>query len=272
MKKRILKISVAGLLIIYHSNHAVIAQDVDEFDFQRIEDNSFLLEEAYNQESGIIQHISTFQYMNDKSWSYSFTEEWPCPGQKSQVSVTVPFCSWGNPGLCDVALNYRYQAVFTSRIAFSPRISLLFPSGDYKKGFGNGAMGYQVNLPLSTVLTKRIVTHFNLGATYTSGAKAPDESKSNLTTYNYGASAIWLVTQNFNFMFEIIGYSSFNKPDNFASHISNTFFLNPGFRYAINCKSGLQIVPGMAVPIGIGESAGEYGIFGYLSFEHPLWK
>lgn len=30
---------------------------------KKIQDNSFLIEEAYNQEDGVIQHIQTFQYM-----------------------------------------------------------------------------------------------------------------------------------------------------------------------------------------------------------------
>jgi len=41
---------------------------------------------------------------------------------------------------------------------------------------------------------------------------------------------------------------------------------NPGF------KNGLQIVPGVAMPIGIGPSAGETGVFLYLSFEHPFTR
>ena len=34
----------------------------------------------------------------------------------------------------------------------------------------------------------------------------------------------------------------------------------------------LQIVPGIAVPIGVGPSRGEKGIFLCLSFEHPFGK
>ncbi|MRR28995.1 transporter, partial [bacterium] len=33
----------------------------------------------------------------------------------------------------------------------------------------------------------------------------------------------------------------------------------------------LQVVPGIAFPIGFGPSKGEYGAFAYLSFEHPLF-
>jgi hypothetical protein len=34
--------------------------------------------------------------------------------------------------------------------------------------------------------------------------------------------------------------------------------------------SGLQIAPGVAVPIGVGPSRGERSLFVYLSFEHPF--
>ena len=45
---------------------------------QRIEDNSFLIEEAYNQEAGVVQHINTMFYdWKHDTWSYSFTQEWP---------------------------------------------------------------------------------------------------------------------------------------------------------------------------------------------------
>ena len=46
-----------------------------------IQDNSFLLEEAYNQEAGVVQHISAFQRMRGGEWIATFTQEWPAPGQ-----------------------------------------------------------------------------------------------------------------------------------------------------------------------------------------------
>src|SRR5690349_21477827 len=56
-----------------------------------IQDNSFLLEEAYNQELGVIQHISTFtRWWNSKDWNYSFTQEWPAPRDpRHQFSYTL---------------------------------------------------------------------------------------------------------------------------------------------------------------------------------------
>jgi hypothetical protein len=53
---------------------------------------------------------------------------------------------------------------------------------------------------------------------------------------------------------------------------SNSFVINPGVRWAINRPSGLQIVPGICVPIGVGPSRGDEALFLYLSFEHPFGK
>jgi hypothetical protein len=49
-----------------------------------------------------------------------------------------------------------------------------------------------------------------------------------------------------------------------------TLYASPGVRWSFNFKNGLQIVPGVAVPVGIGPSGGEKGVLLYLSFEHPL--
>src|SRR3982751_4173874 len=59
-----------------------------------IQDNSFLLEEAYNQERAVIQHISSVLFDRSIStWLYSLTDEWPLGGQRHQLSVTVPVLS-----------------------------------------------------------------------------------------------------------------------------------------------------------------------------------
>ena len=131
--------------------------------------------------------------------------------------------------------------------------------------------GLQVNIPLSVELNDTFVTHWNLGATYTPDSKEPGGSKADTTAFNYGASLIYLATENFNLMLEAAGTSSEVVQAGGGKQQEGTFFINPGVRFAINCKSGLQIVPGLSIPIGVGPSAGEYGVLAYLSFEHPLF-
>ena len=219
------------------------------------------MEEAYNQETGVIQHISAFQYLANHQWLYTFTQEWPVKGQKHQLSATIPYLRNESTGLGDIVLNYRYQAILAERLAFSPRLSLILPTGNLKEGLGSGILAYQVNLPVSYIVSRKVVTHYNLGITYIPENKNELDSEFSNTIYNYGMSVILLLTPTFNFMLEAVGYQG----------KTSLIFINPGFRYAINFKSGLQIVPGIAMPIQTGSSHG-VGIFAYLSFEHPLHK
>ena len=244
-------------------------------EIRKIQDNSFLLEEAYNQEEGVIQHIQYFQYMKDKTWVYAFTQEWPVQGQRHQLSYTIPGLRTGGTaeaGLGDFFINYRHQTVLKGPLAVAPRLSLLLPSGDYKRGLGSGSVGLQSNIPISVEFRERWVSHWNLGATYIPNAKATDGSRTGIKGFNYGASVICLVNDKFNLMLESVGTRSQSVISNGAVKAEKSFFLNPGMRYAFDFKSGLQVVVGVSFPVGLAPSSGEYGSLLYLSFEHPLKK
>lgn len=241
----------------------------------RIQDNSFLLEEAYNQEEGVIQHISAFIRLRNGDWAYSFTQEWPIPTQKHQFSYTLPVLRADEEtGFGDVALNYRYQLLGSgdTKVAVAPRISLLLPTGDEERGLGMGGVGIQFNLPVSIALSDQFVTHINAGVTHHPSAKNEEGDRASLTAFNLGQSLIWEITPSFNLLLEAV----YNRLESVAGpdrrKREHTFLLNPGVRWAHNFASGLQIVPGIAVPVGVGPSSGDWGIFLYLSFEHPLWK
>jgi len=241
-----------------------------------IEDNSFLIEEAYNQEAGVVQHISTFALQRTtRAWTYAFTQEWPLFSQRHQLSYTVPFVSAGRgtgSGFGDVALNYRYQLADGTRsgIAVAPRFSVLFATGDERRGRGAGGTGLQVNFPVSIKLSPTFVTHWNAGATYTPTARNALGDEASTRGYNAGGSLIWLARSTFNVMLEAVWarVEEVSAPSQQASY--RVFYLSPGVRGAINFRSGLQIVPGIAVPIGVGPSRGDRQLLFYLSFEHPF--
>jgi hypothetical protein len=80
---------------------------------ERVQDNSFLIEEAYNQEPGVVQHILAFD-RRAGAWLLTFTQEWPVAGLKHQLSYTLALQNPGDgigAGVGDAALNYRYQLV-----------------------------------------------------------------------------------------------------------------------------------------------------------------
>lgn len=243
-----------------------------------IADNSFLIEEAYNQEAGVVQHISAFQrFSGGGSWVYTFTQEWPLFGQQSQLSFTLPVqrATATNglssaTGLGDLALNYRYQLAGGERLSAAPRLSLLLPTGRSRSDLGTGAVGVQVNLPVSVSVARRLVTHWNAGATVTPSAQNAAGETATTTAYNVGASAVWLARPRLNVLVELVWTRSPAVTGPGTTVASTGLFLNPGVRWAHDFAGGLQIVPGIAFPIGIGPSRGDDAVFLYLSFEHPF--
>lgn len=231
---------------------------------EAIMDNSFLIEEAYNQEPGVVQHISNFVYDHKaQDWTYSFTQEWPVVSQRHQLSFSVPLANVNNhSGIGDIAVNYRYQAAFDPNgWSFSPRLTLFLPTGDVEKDLGSDPMYYQLNFPVSVRASSQTALHVNAGTTLRPGADVDGDWKNSCRAH-VGASAIWLVHQNLNLMFEWT-----SEWDQDGSEW--TSFLNPGFRWAKNFGS-LQIVPGASLPIELTHRDKVRMVFLYLSLEHPF--
>jgi hypothetical protein len=245
---------------------------------QAIADNSFLIEEAYNQEAGVVQHISAFQlFRGADSWAYSFTQEWPLFSQTHQLSFTLPVQRTHNgsaaaTGLGDVAVNYRYQLAGAERLSVAPRLSLLLPTGRSKLDLGAGSLGIQTNLPVSAAVGTSVVTHWNAGATVTPSARNAVGDQATTMAYNLGASVVWLAGRTFNFLVEVVWTRDEAVTGPGRTAASDGLAISPGIRWAHNFSSGLQIVPGIAFPIGVGPSAGDDAVFLYLSFEHPFQK
>jgi hypothetical protein len=241
-----------------------------------IADNSFLIEEAYNQEPGVVQHISAFQKLRQgDSWVYTFTQEWPLFGQTSQFSYTVPVQRVPNgsttaTGFGDAALNYRYQLVGAARLSAAPRLSLLLPTGRPASDLGAGALGVQVNLPISVSVARKLVTHWNVGATVTPSARNAAGDRATTAACNLGASAVWLVQSRLNLLVELVWARSAAVAGPGVTAVSHELFASPGVRWAHDFPGGLQVVPGIAFPIGLGPSEGEGAVLLYLSFEHPF--
>lgn len=240
-----------------------------------IEDNSFFVEEAYNQEAGIVQFIQGFDYNNKaKSYNYSFTNEIPIGDNVHQFSYNFgldhPGGGVNDTKLTDLFINYRCEAYRQKGIIVTPRISLIAPTGDYKKGFGKGSAGVQLNHIVTLELSKYFITHFNMGGTLYPKAK-DGTMKEAIFGFNYGSSLIWLLHSNFNMMVEVFGTAEENFTAPGVDKWTDSYFISPGFRTAINLPKEVQVVPGMAVPIGIGESKGEWSLYFYLSIEPKLW-
>ena len=240
-----------------------------------ISDNSFLIEEAYNQEAGVVQHISTFARPGaGDTWAYTLTQEWPLNGLKRQLSYTIPLLreDGGGAGLGDIALSFRYQLAGDGGdgLHVAPRATLLLPTGDERRGRGAGGVGFQANLPVSARPVPQLAFHANAGLTYTPSTTNPAGLTSRTLNANLGGSTVWLLRPAFNVMLELLWLSTERVVGPGERIRESQWLLNPGLRGAFDFASGLQIVPGIAYTVDLGDGAGDDGLFLYLSLEHPF--
>ena len=207
-------------------------------------DNSFLVEEAFNQEAGIFQNIFGF-IRSGGAWEFAFTQEWPAPSQKHQLSYTVPMLGGTgfSNGIGDVMLNYRYQALEEDPgyPAFSPRLSLILPTAD-----GDEGAGVQVNLPFSKQRGD-LYFHWNAGMTWR-----------DTVTPHVSGSAIYRVRPMFNLMVESV-----------LQLRETEFTLSPGARGGWNIGDH-QLIVGAALPVTFADDTTDTGVLLYLSYELPF--
>jgi hypothetical protein len=253
-----------------------------------IEDNSMLIEEAFNQEAGIIQHISNFVFSGGNLF-YNYTQEIPLADVKHQFSFGVSYSSLQRPsipllnssyitsGLGDISLNYRPLLWGKNDWALViPRFTLIVPTGNARYGLGSGAWGAQFNLAVTKRVSKKIVTHYNAGYTlmtnadhytYTADGTPVLGYEKTIGTKNLGTSIVWIVKPKFNLLVEYV--ASFGKEMEDDGSLTNltTSVINPGFRFAMDVGK-VQIVPGAGFPINFTNNHFDStGGFIYLSIE-----
>ena len=215
-----------------------------------ITDNSFLVEESFNQEAGVVQNILTWTRGRHGTWNGSFTQEWPAPGMTHQLSYSIPFASTGDAsGVGDMLLNYRYQLLKETAggPAIAPRLSLILPTGSQDDGLGGGTAGLDMNLPASKQFGD-LYLHANLGYTW-----LPDVQR----TTHVAGSGIWRVAPMFNLMLEAV------------VNVAESVTVSPGFRRGWNVGER-QLVIGLALPITRVDGRSTTALLTYFSYELPF--
>jgi len=226
------------------------AQGLDPSRKWEILDNSFLVEESFNQEAGVFQNIFTWTRGNDGVWLAGFTQEWPAPGVRHQLSYTIGLSDTGAAtGITDTLINYRYQLREETAAgpAVSPRLSVILPTGRADRGLGDDTVGLQVNVPASKQFGNFYV-HANAGFTW-----LPDVD----WRPQVAGSGIWRVAPMLNLMLEAV------------IALDESATLSPGFRRGWNFGDQ-QLVVGAAVPITRHDGETTAAVLVYVSYELPF--
>jgi hypothetical protein len=241
-----------------------------------VQDNSFLLQEAYNQDAGVVQTIATVSLQGfgsgERDWQLGLSQEYPLFSRDHQVSFFLPIEGVAGSdaesasGVGDLLLDYRYQLLYETerRPAIAPFFGLTLPTGDSHDGLGYGEPGYQFVLPLSKVLSDRLAVHANAGF-----ALVPDVQDHFVDNYGGGASAVAALSADWNLLLEWT-CGSVQTVDDGKSERDLVSQLSPGTRYGLDFAGG-QLVLGAAAPVGLTSESPDWGAFLYLSFERRFW-
>jgi hypothetical protein len=253
------------------------------FEHPAIEDNSMLIEEAFNQERGKMQYISNFIFHRD-GFSFAYCHEIPIGDHFHQFSYNLAYsflkttsATGSAHGVGDLLLNYRPLIGGKQHwILLIPRFSLVVPTGKSDNNLGFGGWGGQFNLAMTKRISRNLTTHINSGFTFISKAdfyadqdtgESAKKYEKDLWTGQFGLSVIFAAKKNFHMMLESF-LDTEESARNDASFVKNQrLTINPGFRFALNVGK-IQIVPGMGIPIEMSDGNDvSTGAFFYLSLE-----
>lgn len=255
-------------------------KDLSGLKYRFIQDNGFFVDEAFTQEEGYVQHTFKFARSFNGSWQSVVEEEIPLGSEKQQISFTASMNGFNSDnngkvrGFGDLQIEYRYRLIGgeSSRVTISPTFGVSFPTGSYRNELGSGGFGTEISLPVSIAFSNRFMTNSNVGVSFTPRARNTEGNQAFVTNFEIGQSFVWFARPKLNALVELVWERNKEVIGQKLTKAENEFFVSPGIRWGYTFKNGLTIVPGIAIPIGIGPSKGEKSIFFYLSFEHPFKK
>lgn len=241
--------------------------------FAQIEDNSFLLEEGFNQEPGVYQFIQKYQTFNRaKGYEYSFENEIPIPDESRQFSYEFAHGradSEGHGAISDITLSYRIQPLNKDGFLMADRFGLIVPTGRVEKGAGNGVWGFEFSKAVTIPVGEKWMNHWNFGFSVLPNAKSQGhDERGTITSFSSGTSLIYLFSDRLNFMLEALLESGQGIEADGSKSAETSLTLNPGLRFAVDLDwKETQIVPGISFPTEMLNNRTEHGVLVYLSIE-----
>jgi hypothetical protein len=233
-----------------------------------IVDNSFLVEETFNQDPGIIQTQFTWLRADGGDWEGAVSQDWPLLVHRHQFSYTLPWDGGSLPAhIGQAVVSYRYQIadVSDARPGLAARLSVILPTG--REG-DDDRPGLQAAIPM-TAVWRRLHVHANAGLTWTHQVRSESGATASLTSPYLAASVVWPTASMLQLMLEDVVEFEALLDANARRLRRTTMTVSPGLRGGWNVGRN-QVVLGAAVPIDASDSGRSVSVLGYVSLEGPF--
>ncbi|MBB4637330.1 hypothetical protein FHS01_003366 [Longimicrobium terrae] len=224
---------------------AAARKEDEEF---QIEVSGLWVEEAYNQEAGVLQQTVRGAAGED-GWTVEVEQEWPILSERHQLSLEVEA---GGDGVEAVGAGYRLLVLGgdDEPLTLSPGIAVEYP-------MDSGDVEFQALLPLAV----QVAENWTANALGAVNLTVEEEEK---REWFAGGSLFWRARPYANLIVEAV-YTRGDSPFPGDGQVESAYVL-PGVQVAVPV-GGLHLVPGVGVPVGFGPSRGRAGVMLYLSTE-----
>jgi hypothetical protein len=133
------------------------------------------------------------------------------------------------PGIGDIRLNVKTPFYSSDGLTLSIAGALELPSGDAKKGYGNGSTDWAVSMLADKKFFDNVKTYWNLGAVFPGDLKGYTEV--NLEDYIYGGAAVEAVVgKGLSLIAQMIGHSPVFPDTNLLAVDRPAYLLTIGAR------------------------------------------
>lgn len=230
-----------------------------------IEVNGFFVEEAYNQEAGQLQQIGRSLVARGGAWAGEYTQEWPIRSERHQLELSAAVAH--HQALAALGAGYRFLVIGDegAPLALSPGVEVAWAREAAEDGEMENEWEVEALLPASIQLAHGLTASTNLGASFQLGEEDAEPG------WSVGQGLVWRATPRLNLLVEAV-WSRGESPLGEVESDEASLVVSPGLQYALVLRDGLQVVPGLAFPVGVGPSEGQRAVMFYLSLEHPFGR